>query len=450
MPAPSRPYAAIPPEAAALLRPVLPGLADEIIAAIAREVPEYAMAMEGEFGQVVREASEQALRRFVDVIEDPASDDGRGRQTYLALGRGELRAGRSLDALLSAYRLGSRLAWRRFVEAGVEGGLDPSAIYALGEGIFAYIDEISAESAEGYAEEQSAAAGERQRLRRRLVRLLAQDPPASEETVRAAAAAAGWPLPKTVAALVASPEATAQAGPGAPGGTAMVRAAAAATAPGGTATAGAAAAGTAPGGTAAADAAPSAASEAEAEADALAARLARRLGDEAIGAGLERRALVLVPDAGAPARTRRLQAAVRGHPAALGPAVPLAEASTSVRRAVATHALLTAGRLGDGAFARTEEHLPALLIAADPALGAELARVRLAPLRTLADGPRGRLTETLKAWLDRPGQVQAVAAELGVHPQTVRYRVKQLRDLFGDGLEDPEARFELGLALRAG
>jgi hypothetical protein len=311
----------------------------------------------------------------------------------------------------------------------VEGGLDPSAIYALGEGIFAYIDEISAQSAEGYAEEQSAAAGERQRLRRRLVRLLAQDPPASEEGVLAAAAAAQWPLPKTVAALVTAPEGPAAdtAAGGAPSGP---------TPSGGSASA--------------AEASSGAASTAEAEADALAARLARRLGDEAIGAGLEGRALVLVPDAGAPARARRLEGAVHGHPAALGPAVPLAEAGMSVRRAVATHTLLTAGRLGDRAFARAEEHLPALVVAADPALGAELARLRLAPLSGLADGPRERLTETLRAWLDRPGQVQAVAAELGVHPQTVRYRVKQLRELFGDRLEDPEARFELGLALRAG
>ena len=202
MPAPTRPYAAIPAEAANVLRPVLPSLADEIIAAIAREVPDYARAMEGEFGQVVGGAIEKALGRFVDLIEDPASDDRHGRATYVNLGRGEMRAGRSLDALLSAYRLGSRLAWRRFVEAGVAGGLDPGAIYALGEGIFAYIDELSAESAEGYAEEQSAAAGERQRLRRRLVRLLAQDPPASEESILAAAAAAAWPLPRTVAALV--------------------------------------------------------------------------------------------------------------------------------------------------------------------------------------------------------------------------------------------------------
>ena len=50
----SRPYEAVPPGAADVLRPVLPGLADETIAAIAREVPGYARAMEGEFGQAVR------------------------------------------------------------------------------------------------------------------------------------------------------------------------------------------------------------------------------------------------------------------------------------------------------------------------------------------------------------------------------------------------------------
>ena len=96
-----------------------------------------------------------------------------------------------------------------------------------------------------------------------------------------------------------------------------------------------------------------------------------------------------------------------------------------------------------------DEHLPALLLAAEPALAADLARSRLAPLDSLAAGPRERLVATLRAWLDRPGQVQAVAAALDVHPQTVRYRLKQLRELFGTRLEDPEARFELSLALRA-
>src|SRR3954467_3541560 len=258
MPTPTRPYAAIPADAGKVLRPVLPSLADEIIAAIAREVPDYARAMEGEFGEVVRVAIERALGRFIDLIEDPSSDDGRGRAAYVDLGRGEMRAGRSLDALLAAYRLGSRLAWRRFVEAGVAGGLDPGAIYALGEAIFAYIDELSAEPAEGYAEEQSAAAGARQRPRRRLVRLLAQDVAPSEETILAAAAAAAWPLPRTVAALVTAPgEAAAEGAAAAPAGVAI-------------------------------SGGPPASADEAAESDALAARLARRIGEEAIGAGIER------------------------------------------------------------------------------------------------------------------------------------------------------------------
>ncbi len=35
------------------------------------------------------------------------------REIYVELGRGELRAGRPLEALLAAYRLGARVAWRR-------------------------------------------------------------------------------------------------------------------------------------------------------------------------------------------------------------------------------------------------------------------------------------------------------------------------------------------------
>ena len=121
----------------------------------------------------------------------------------MRLGAGEYRAGRSLDALLAAYRVGARLAWRRFVEAGTRAGFAPDALYDLGEAIFAYIDEISAESAAGFAEAQSEAAGESQRRRRELLRLLVQEPPPTEEAVRTAAQSAGWALPRMVAAVVA-------------------------------------------------------------------------------------------------------------------------------------------------------------------------------------------------------------------------------------------------------
>jgi PucR-like helix-turn-helix protein len=410
-------FAAVPPEAAEVLRPALPGLADEMITAISLEVPDYARAMEGTFGQLVRLGVEVALNRFVDMVADPGADVTRARDTYVNLGRGEFHAGRSLDALLAAYRVGARLAWRRFVDAGTEGRLPPEAIYSLGEAIFAYIDEISAESADGYAEEQSAAAGESQRRRRRLIRLLAQDPPASQEAIRTAAQAAAWALPRRLAVLVAAAAETA---------------------------AGAETSGAPPGG---GEPVPG-----EEIVEAIAARLARRLGSGAIGGAASGLACVFVPDPDAPGRRRQLVAAAGDEAedaVAVGPTVPWHEASASLRRAAAAFRLAASGGLA-GSLIVAEDHLATLLLTADRGLAADLAASRLAPLAQLADGPRARLTETLRAWLDRPGQVQAVAAELGVHPQTVRYRLRQLRELFGTRLEDPDARFELSLALRVG
>jgi PucR C-terminal helix-turn-helix domain len=406
-------FAAVPPEAADVLRPALPGLADEMIAAIAVEVPDYARAMEGTFGQMVRLGVEVALSRFMDMVADPTADVTRARDTYVNLGRGEFHAGRSLDALLAAYRVGARLAWRRFVEAGAAADLPPEALYSLGEAMFAYIDEISAESADGYAEEQSAAAGESQRRRRRLVRLLAQDPPPAPEAIRTAAQAAAWPLPKRLAVMVAAD--------------------------------------TTAGGAPAPDARDGEPVPGEEIVESMATRLARRIGVGALGGAAAGLACVFVPDPDAPGRGRQIGAALNDGPAIVsrGPTVPWAEAAASLRRAAAAYRLAAAGRI-PGGLVVAEDHLATLLLAADPALAADLAAARLAPLDGLAEGTRARLTETLRAWLDRPGQIQAIATELEVHPQTVRYRLRQLRELFGARLDDPEARFELALALRVG
>src|SRR3954464_5304606 len=117
--------AELPPTLATALRPALPELTDAIIAAIGDEVPAYARPLEGPFGRALRVGVRTALARFVDGIEDPASEDPEARRLYAELGRAEFRGGRSLDALLSAYRIGARLAWERFVAAG--GGPGPRA-----------------------------------------------------------------------------------------------------------------------------------------------------------------------------------------------------------------------------------------------------------------------------------------------------------------------------------
>ena len=132
----------------------------------------------------------------------PGIGRGGGRRVYVALGRGEARAGRSLEALLAAYRVGARVAWRRAAEAGLAAGLAPETLVLLAEAIFAYIDELSAESAEGFAREQAEQAGEADRRRAALLEVLLHEPPAAPEALAAAAEAAGWRVPERLAMVV--------------------------------------------------------------------------------------------------------------------------------------------------------------------------------------------------------------------------------------------------------
>src|SRR5687768_11904432 len=211
------PWEGLPPEVAEVLRPELPALADEIVDELRRGVPDYARPLEGPFGRALRTGVEEALGRFTTIVGNPGADAEAGREVYVNLGRGEMRAGRSLDALLAAYRLGARVAWRRLAAAGERAGLSPRTLYTLAEAIFAYIDELSADSIEGYAREQAAAAGALQRHRQRLAALLVQDPPAAPATVEAAAANAAWRLPRSLAALVVEEEGDGPGGGPAPG-----------------------------------------------------------------------------------------------------------------------------------------------------------------------------------------------------------------------------------------
>src|SRR3954453_16636982 len=153
------------------LRPELPAIANDIIGAFCNEVGDSRRPLTGEFGRNVRRGVEFALGRFLDEQDGrrPAEDEaGALREVYVELGRGEFQQGSSLDALLSAYRVGARVAWRRCVEAGKAAGVEPDVLYGLGEAMFAYIDGLSAESTEGFADAQTQAAGERARERRRI------------------------------------------------------------------------------------------------------------------------------------------------------------------------------------------------------------------------------------------------------------------------------------------
>src|SRR5918998_6787041 len=146
----SGPWQALPAGVADVIEPELEAITEEIMATIAREVPAYARPFEGSFGRGVRTGVTEALRQFLELIRSPSGARGQGREVYVALGRGELREGRTLDSLQSAYRVGARVAWRRIAVAGRAAGLDAEALSLLAESIFAFIEELSAGSLPGH------------------------------------------------------------------------------------------------------------------------------------------------------------------------------------------------------------------------------------------------------------------------------------------------------------
>ncbi|MEO3936364.1 helix-turn-helix domain-containing protein [Dermatophilaceae bacterium Soc4.6] len=361
---------------------------EEIIAGIRDGVPVYARPFEGRFGQAVRRGTEVALTSFLALpgtSRDALSEQA--RDVYVALGRGEVRQGRTLDSLLAAYRLGTRVTVRRFSEAAMAGGHDAPMLIALSESILVYIEEVSAASAQGFAFEQSERAGETDRRRVEVLELILRGQ-ADEVAVQQAATAAGWSLPATLVAVIL------------PSG------------------------------------------------EATGSRFA--LGPRSIVMARETDAVGLVPAPQSAQARRQLESALKGRLAVVGPARDWRHVPESLRLATTAMTVLGAeDPTQPGRALWVEEHLTDIVLGAEAGALHDLGAKRLAPLATLRGASRDKLETTLLSWLRHWGQRTPVADELGIHPQTVGYRVGQLRELFGDALDDPQVRFELELVLRA-
>ena len=383
----SEPWHALPRALADAIEPELPEATEEILATIGREVPEYARPLEGAFGAAIRTGVSEALRQFVALIRDPGAGRESGRDVYVGLGRGEFREGRTLDSLQSAYRVGARVAWRRVSAAARRAKVDPEQLGLLAEAIFAYIDELSADSVEGYAQAQREQEGERQRRRRELLALLLREPAAPDAEIRSAAQAAGWRLARSAAPLAVAEEDL--------------------------------------------------------------ARVGRRLSADALVATVRGVGCALVPGAAGPTRAAELERATRGVTAALGPTVPRAELADAWSIASVGLRAIEAGAIEADGLLYAEQHLPELLLFESGGVAERLAERRLAPLADLTPAGRTRMEETALAFVQHGGNAAAMARALHLHPQTIRYRLNRLRELFGDELADPDARFELELALRS-
>ena len=382
-----------------VLRERLPDVATRTVEAVTREVPGYTGALSGSMAANIEAAVQMALAGFLKLAggsrgSDPSTPLGPTLEGAYALGRGEARSGRSMDALLAAYRVGARVSWRELSASASAAGIGAGTMAQFAELVFAYIDELSAASVAGHTDELSTSGRVRERYRERLGQHLLAG--ARDDTLAAAAERATWTPPTTLTAVLLP--------------SAQVRAVLASL---------------------------------SADTLQVGEDLPALPGDGGTAAGPPY-SLLLVPDVDGPGR-RHLLRVLEERQAVVGPPRPWTRARTSYHRAVRTAALpAVAGAPGP---VDSEDHLAELVVTADGEALADLRARALAPLAGLSPATRERLAETLRAWLLLQGRRDAVAAHLHVHAQTVRYRMGQLREAYGDRLDDPGAVLDLLVAL---
>ncbi len=379
------------PEVIAALHAQLPDVAARTIAAVTAEVPQYADTLSREMATGIAAGVEMALAAFLRLAagtgeQDPDAAIGAAVTGAYELGRVEARSHRSVDALLSAYRVGARVAWQDQADTAVRHGVPAATVADFAALVFAYIDELSAASVAGHTAELAATGRVRARHLAELGQGLLAGEPADVLLTRAERAQ--WAPPSTLTAVLLPAARVHDA-------TALV--------------------------------------------DARTLVLSDDLSDGPVPA---QTGVLLVPDA-APGRTD-LFGQLRGRAAIVGPARPWTKVSSSFDRAVRALAL---ARLDRDAPVDTEDRLTGLVVSADPDALADLRAQVLAPLADLRPATAERLVTTLRSWLLHQGRRGAVAEDLVVHPQTVRYRMTQLRERYGDRLDDPEMVLDLLVAL---
>lgn len=383
-----RPWAAVPAEVAELLRPALPEAIDAAIRAVAQAVPAYEVEPDRDDGPALATGVQVALERLLHLLGQDSSALGPAAEVYQQIGAGEYRAGRALESVLAAYRVGATATWRAFSRTAVEAGVQPLTVAVLADACFAYIDEIASASVAGYTDAANRDAGRRERSMRLLIdRLLAgqgSTPGAAEIAGRL-----GWRMPSRVRVALLDD------GARAPVGGLM----------------------------------------AETDAGTVAVLTADGPGRDG-SAG--RRAWT---------QAARSGSAWIGSAVPISDAPVSLDQARLLQRVLGRGAHAQDAPAPGACF--LEDHLPVVILHSRPDLAQALAARWLAPLQDLPADRAEVVAQTLLSWLRHDGSRAEVAAELSVHPQTVAYRMERVRELFGEALSDPESRFALQLALRA-
>lgn len=376
----------LPPHLIVLLRQEVPGLCDEIVNEISRGVPEYQGLISGRYRGPVQEAVLSNVFTFVDQLATPSLRSPARDKLCRELGELQAPSENGLSLLESAIRIGVRVAWRRALMVFRRHRVPDPFHYVLADLLFGYVDELTGLAREGYRRALAECSRGSVHHRHHLSRQLLTGH-ADRDTILRLADLAGWALPHEVTVLAAGRGAMTDG---------------------------------------------------------------ERLDDDVLLDTTESGTVLVVPGPLKEQREQMLTAAVHRATVAAGPTLSLSEAAESLGFAMRTLRLAEAGVIGDGQrLVRSDDHLLTLWVSAEPRLGERLGRQQLVCFDALPPGRRRRMLETLSSWLETHGDAHAMGLALGLHPQTVRYRIRALRALVGPAIDDAEWRIRTELGLRA-
>lgn len=134
----------------------------------------------------------------------------------------------------------------------------------------------------------------------------------------------------------------------------------------------------------------------------------------------------------------------------MGPPAPLTEIVNTAGPTRRGAELLREGLASDPrTVVPCTDLLASLVVDGNPKLTGLIVAKHLGQMEALVPARRLATAELLLQWLERGQPIRQIAREMGIPAQTAHSRMKNIRTLFGDALEDPAQRLELLIALQA-